>query len=234
MGFRAKVSRLSQLRDVDIAGAAAGEALADDGTGLWVPTPASAIAGAVSNGGGVTKLQAGTLAARPAAAAFGQGIYVTTDTFEVYYSNGVAWSLSDPLAPYLWAYRSANQNVESAATTEVDYDVAPVSRGTWVRSGGKFTVPTAGLYMISASVNMTSNVVGRRLHQLVAAGSIIDASYGGQVDDAGVPYGRTFKCGGPFYLAAGAQVYQSIFQESGSPVGIGGNPTSLRIARISL
>jgi hypothetical protein len=95
---------------------------------------------------------AGTLAARPAAAAANIGaVYYVNDSGSeaLYYSTGSAWEViwrKNPIAGRLWM--QFNQTYTPTAFTAINFDAVDGLAMGVARSGARLQVPVAGNYLI--------------------------------------------------------------------------------------
>jgi len=107
----------------------------------------------------------------------------------------------------------------------------------WVPSVGHMTIQTAGIYIAYAQVNWDGNATGIRASHILLNGTAVAnsvaACVGNPVTTAGVGTCQALITP-PMSLAHNAQVYLSVFQNTGAPLNLIPNEsgTSLTILRL--
>ena len=128
--------------------------------------------------------------------------------------------------PVASCYINAAQAIATGADTLVTFNAATINEDyLWIPSVGHHVVNTAGTYILWAQINFDYNATGiRAAHMLVNGTSVATNSVAaGSGNPANVVgnIGTAFVCmSPPLALTAGANVYLSVFQNSGGPLNL--------------
>jgi hypothetical protein len=143
------------------------------------------------------------------------------------------------IIPVSSMYLNTTLSVPTGADTIVSLPTISINEDNlWVPSVGHMTVQTAGIYIAWAQINWDYNAVGIRAAHMLLNGTSIAANSiaaGSGNTNATAGTGTAFLMISPILsLAVGAQIYLSVFQNSGGALNLIPNEsgTSLSLIRV--
>lgn len=135
-------------------------------------------------------------------------------------------------------YLNTTKSVPNGADTVVSLPAVTINEDNlWVASVGHMTIHTAGIYVAWAQVNWDGNATGQRAGHILLNGTAISNSVAAYAANAVTTTGVGscyLMITPPMSLAVGAQIYLSVFQNSGGPLNLIPNEsgTSLSVIRL--
>jgi hypothetical protein len=105
--------------------------------------------------------------------------------------GGSTWYPIAGQMPLFDAPKTATQNVTSGTEATISWSTATVNRGGFTIASNILTVPTTGLYDITALIGWAGNNTGYRIARLYVNGAIILNDYNTPATANGVTHGIT-------------------------------------------
>jgi hypothetical protein len=145
---------------------------------------------------------------------------------------------SRQFVPAATAYINTPKPVVTATDTVIRFDAATVNDDyIWAANSNALIVNTPGIYVAAAMVHIDANGAGERFLHILLNGTTVSTNTiaAGSQNGNGSGEGNAFTAmSQPLTLAAGATVYLSVFQSSGSTlnVDITFSGTALSLLRI--
>jgi hypothetical protein len=144
------------------------------------------------------------------------------------------------IIPTSSAYINQTHSIPTGADTLVNFDTTSINEDNlWVPSVGHPAVNTAGIYVCWVQINWDYNATGIRACHVMLNGTSIGTNSvaAGSGNPANVVgnIGTAFLCiTPPMSLAAGANLYVSVFQNSGGPLNLIPNESGTSISLIRI